>query len=251
LAGEVPSAVVQSDPKLVDRRALVEKAWTTGKVRVLAADAALDKIWKEDDANWRLRLTPFLSKLGVLESNAFARLVNKGCQPDRLAHIFHEAANPAKLIKAERRIHRDVAALRTLTKSAAAALVALSNRRRDFDNYLAKERIRITEDETGTAELNLLRLDFESFAKSHQAELERIRHQLDGRRQPLLGDAEVKLSRQIYEVTGSYHDKAASAILSSILERRTLPPRTPDALKRKRARWSRMLSNPVGRETPG
>lgn len=226
------------DPRLPDRREEVLKALGSRDSGTVAlAERILDEVWAADAVAWRRRLQPFLDRLSPRASRAFAKLVTAGCQPDMLALRFHEAASLKESRKASERIHRDIAELRRLAREAVQGLTRFVNRRSEFDRYLEEQRLRVCEGEPGGAELVILKVDLEDVVERQLADLEGLRRQLDGRRQPLTGHPEVQLSCEIRSVTGQYHDSDVECVLNELLEALGGRPRGPGALKRRRARW--------------
>lgn len=205
-----------------------------------SADKVLDDVWHEDSGRWQRRLNKaFLAKLGTVASRSFARLVESGCQPDTLAFHFYRCSRPEDLVAQEATVRSRVTELDQLLLRLRQALKDFSERRKALDEYLLSHRLRVTEDEPGGASLNILRLDMELELDDQQDELRRLHRQIDGRRQPIVGHAQVRLSRQIHEVTGKYHDRSVASVLTA-LGTETV---TADALKRRRARWAQRLGS--------
>ncbi len=238
MAGTEPS-VGSPEPRLADhRREVPGFQEAAGEEQLRAADAALDRIWSEDQGNWQRRLQPFLTRLDARSSRQFGRLVEAGCQPDHLAWLFHEATAIRQATKDGKRLRQEVEALDRLTTVALTALRTLRDRRVEFDRYTEAKRYRVLHNEPGLAELNIFCADFEDFTEIHRRELESYRRQLDGRRNVLAGHPRVRLSNHIRAITGGFKDPSVESILNSLLRSDGQRLLGPGTLKRQRARWS-------------
>jgi hypothetical protein len=69
-----------------------------------------------------------------------------------------------------------------------------------------------------------------------------MRRQLDGRREPLLGHAEVRLTKRVREVTGRYSYRLVASVLDDLRTAKGLEGRDADALKKRVQRWQKRLS---------
>jgi hypothetical protein len=233
-----PEAVGLTEPRLPDLRQDVIDVFasdTGGGWQ--AADLLLDKVWEADSLHWPQRLLRFLSPLPQRAQTAFAALVKAGYQPDQLAFQFCEAAKAEEYAADEERLIPELDALDKLGAQAVAAVTALTNRRRQFDEYLIARRLRVIEGEPGSAALKILQMDLEDMVAEQNADSRQLRRQLDRRRETLLGHAEVRLSRRVHEVTGEYHDKEVEEILEELRANLGQPVRAPGALKKRRKRW--------------
>lgn len=227
--------VGRAEPKPPDERQAIEAVLADGTA---GADAILDKVWTNDATAWPQRLRkPFLDGLSRRAHDAFATLVKKGCQPDMLALQFHEATQAEEYEEDRVRMRNDLDEIETLSAQAVATVGALATRRQQFDEYLAKRKLRVSNGEPGDAELQILKLDLEELVEQHRADDRRLRQQIDGRRESLLGHAEVRLSRQVHEATGGFHDRDVEDVLGELRERLGLADRSHGSLKRRRARW--------------
>src|SRR5690606_25720584 len=108
---------------------------------------------------------------------------------------------------------------------------AWQRRRSELDKFLFTQRLRITEDEPGTAELNATVPALEDLAQSHLAELGRLRSAVDDRKHPLTGHARVRLSTHVQAVVGRYEDPVVLTVLNDLLENRGELPIGHDALR--------------------
>ena len=241
LEAGTPTVVGTGDSRPPDLREAVEAAFTDGAPNWQAADAVLDQAWVQDARLWRRRLALFLEGLSSLARSAFADLVEAGCQPDMLAFQFHEATRVTEYTRDHRRLRADLDQLDKLGRHALDALTKFANRRQQFDDYLLSRRSRAVEGEPGDAELRMLVVDLKDLVARHTEDNAHMRRQLDGRRQPLLGHAEVRLSRQVYEATGAYYDRKVERILDDIRHRMGHKGRVGGALKKRRQRRSAHL----------
>ncbi len=236
LQAGTPSSVGRLHPKPPDQRESVERLLRVGKIA--SADKALDDVWDRDAGYWQKRLkVPFLGALTLQASRAFGRLVTKGCQPDLFAQRFWEAAQTKRMSDAQRHITRELDELDKCAEHALGALSALTSRRKQFDDYLWENRFRVPEDEPPTAELVTLMDDFRDFVKRQRVDTSSLRRQIDGRRQPLTGHAQVRLSIMVQVVTGSFNDKDVECVLNELLFENGDAELAEGTLKRKRARW--------------
>jgi hypothetical protein len=235
-------AVGRSEPPLPNRLTELLRAGAKAPDdEFRAMDAVLDQIWKADEGNWQRRLEPFLNRLDKDGSRRFAGLVKLGCQPDQLAEYFDSATARTRASRDTRHLRSEITQLLKLTDTALAALQTLSKRRTEFDVETAAKKYRVLESEPGTAELNILVLDFEDFVRRDSFELRHYLGQLDGRRQLLLTDPKMKLSNRIRDITGTYHDTDFETILDCLLASQGRRGRNIGTLKNHRARWkSRM-----------
>ena len=234
------------NPAPPDRRADVQTLLPRGDAdatadAIAAADAILEEVWKLDP--WQRRLSRFLNRLDRLDialAKSFRALVVAGCQPDTLAFDFHQAASRKEASGHQKHLRDELDVLDKLAADARQALARYRNRRREFDQDLAGNRLQVLYEEPGGANLNVLCLDVDDEFARQEKDLLRLRQQIDGRREPLLGHARVRLSLRICQITGKYHDGAVAAILSGLSgvdEKR-------DALKQRRSRWARHLNGP-------
>lgn len=228
------------EPKLVDVTADVEVAFEGG---VEEADAVLTRAWAKDANSWPRRLRkPFLHGFSRRALDAFSGLVEKGCQPDMLALQFYKATQADEHSADQDCIRVDLEELERLAAQALGAVSALANRRKDLDESLAKRELRVFYGEPKDAELQMLKVDLEELINEHRADDLRLKQRIDGRRQPLLGHAEVRLSFQVHQATGGYHDRDVEDVLGELRERCELPYREHGYLKKRRARWTRLIS---------
>jgi hypothetical protein len=210
-----------------------------------AGNAELDRIWREDQLLWRHRLgRPFLQNLDGVAQNAFGKLVALGCQADMLALRFHKAVAVNELAKSEKWMKLEISELSELTDRALDSLTKLARRRSQFDERSAVRRLRVVSGEPGEAELKIFLLDFQELAERHRHEYRSLARQLDGRREQLLGHAEVALSRHVRSCTGRFHDSLVEGVLNEMRARAGLPERGPGSLKRRRARVQERWSKP-------
>ena len=101
-----------------------------------AANASLETVWREDLPRWRRRLKSFLTALSMEGTEIFADLVKRGCQPDRLAFRFHEAAeHEARGTEQHQHVRDELDKLEQLGAAAQGALAAFLKCRRRFDEY--------------------------------------------------------------------------------------------------------------------
>ncbi|MDO8679151.1 MAG: hypothetical protein Q7R30_11395 [Acidobacteriota bacterium] len=234
--------VGRAEPKPRDERKAIEAALADGTAGVAEADTILDRVWTRDTTAWPKRLRkPFLDGFSRRAHDAFATLVKKGSQPDMLALQFHKATQTKEYEADHVRIRNDLDELEKLSAQAVATVGALAIRRRQFDEFLVKRQLRASYGEPGDAELQILKLDLEESVERHLADDRRLTQQNDGRRESLLGHAEVRLSRQVQEATGSYCDRDVEDVLGELRERLGLADRSHGSLKRRRARWNQQI----------
>jgi hypothetical protein len=240
-------AVGLSEPRPPDERESVARILgsgfeslglpTTGVPdRVQQADRALDDIWKKDGEAWPRRLQPFLKM--IEPSRSFGELIAAGCQPDALAIHFHEAARREDLTKQEIHVRTELDILDKLSSEWVQLGAHYADRSRQLDEYLWAHRLRVPYENPIGATLDLLRAEVEDVVSDRQDDMRRVRRQIDRRRQPFLGHAHVRLSRQIHEVTGHYYDDQVASVLNALGGDETV---TPEALKSKRWRWEKRL----------
>jgi hypothetical protein len=210
-----------------------------------AADAVLAEIWRADDGTWQRRLAKkFLDVLSAKASRAFRELVTAGSQPDMLAWRFQRAAQVEKLAKDDEFVLSETRELEKVIARRRGDLEDLLKRVTSFHERLASRSLMVLEDEPGTAELRILVADFEDWADRFQNDhLRYIRRQFDGRRQPLVGDAEIKLSLYVRDVTGAYFDTNVELVLNELRAAAGHPERPLGTLRKRRARWGNRLSN--------
>jgi hypothetical protein len=202
----------------------------------------LDGLWLRDAQLWPSRLSRFLKSLSGPAARSFGKLVKGGCQPDMLAFQFCEAAKADEYEVHSGQLRRDLQRLTRLGPKAVTAVHEFFSRRQQLDDYLHKYRLRAVEGESGDAELKILLLDLQELVRRHSDDDHRLLHQLDGRRESLLGHAEVRLSCRIHAATGQYHDKKVEQILGDLRVTLKLNSRQTGALKRRRARAMKRLS---------
>jgi len=236
-----PTVVGRSEPRPPDLRKSVDAAWTDGDSNWEGADAVLSEVWAKDASLWRHRLKPFLQRLSRPAQTAFAELVKAGCQPDALAFQFHEATRVRDYEIDQERLRGDLDELEKLGGQSVDVVARLATRRRQFDEYLLSRRLRAIEGEPGDAELKILAMDLKDLVERHTVDYAHLRRRLDGRRQSLLGHAEVRLSRRVHEATGGYHDRKVEKILEDIRHSIGQGGRADGALKKRRQRWERRL----------
>ncbi len=257
--GTHPS-VGATKPPPPDLRAKVQQIFAAdSRDSIEKADIELNQVWERDDGIWQRRLgEPFLRQLSPKASRDFGRLVKAGCQPDRLAHRFHQAAQVSDAKDDQEQIRKDLAELESLTTAAKAAIRSLLARRTQFDEFLAEREYRVLaerdyrvldEREDGgpverrdRTELGAIEADFARVAGDQLDDVQRLKEQIDGRRQPLLGHAQVRLSMHIHQVTGGYQDRVVTFVLGELLKKAGTPERGSEWLKKKRARWKDRLA---------
>jgi len=244
-----PAVVGISEPGLPDVREAAAKAYDGTTPQWEAADAVLNEAWVVDAVAWPRRLSKFLKPLSQRAQTAFAELVRAGCQPDMLAFQFSEAAQVDQYESDRKHLLTDLDALDILGVQAVAAVRALANRRKVFDEYLEARRLRAIEGDPGDAELKILLMDLEDLVARHDHDNQSLRRHLDRRREHLLGHSEVRLSRRVHEATGAYHDKAVEEILEDIRVGLGRPGRAPGALKKRRKRWRQQFERNSTSET--
>jgi hypothetical protein len=233
------SSVGKPTPGLPDRRTEINRAFADG---IEPATAALNKVWKEDALRWPRRLSkPFLDGFTRRGFGAFEALVKAGCQPDVLALHFYEATDVDESSKDQDQVRRDLDELDRLAAQAVESLQRLVTRQQQFDEYLISRHLRILAGEPGDADLKLLLADLQELIGHHQADSKSLRRQLDGRRQPLIGHAEVRLSLRVQAATGGYHDRDVEDVLDELRMRLKQPPRSRGTLKRRRIRWAQAI----------
>jgi len=234
--------VGRAGPKPRDEREAIQAVLAENANDMAGANAVLDKVWARDATAWPKRLhEPFLRGFSVRARNAFASLVKKGCQPDMLALQFHKATQAEEFANDRERIRDDLEEIEKLSAQAVATVHALAVRRRQLDEYLSERELRVLVGEPGDAELQMLKLDLDDLVERHRADDDRLKEQNDGRRESLLGHAEVRLSSQVREATGNFFDRDVESVLAELRERLGLADRGPGSLKSRRTRWSRQL----------
>jgi hypothetical protein len=137
---------------------------------------------------------------------------------------------------------RDANEVEKLAKAARSAVQTLLNRQMQLDELFLQEGYRALEGEPAHSTLKPISDDLRDWCDLQTADVTRLRAQLDGRRQPLLGDAQVKLSIAVHAATGQYHDSDVTLVLGELLTAAGAPERGDQWLKRKRARWLMSLS---------
>lgn len=199
----------------------------------------LDQVWAADDRHWPRRLErPFLARLSRHAQRQFSHLVKNGCQPDQLALRFHKAASVGSASRDQEKLLRELDQIETLAETSESAVSRLLSRQTQLDEFFIKTGYRSVEGEPGGATLKLIALDLQDWCAEQRADIARLRKQLDRRRQPFLGDAQVKLSRSVNAATGRYHDREVTSILGELLADVGKPERGTEWLKRKRSRWT-------------
>lgn len=164
-----------------------------------------------------------------------------------LAFQFHEATQVKQYDKDHAHLWAELEELDKLGRQAVEAVGKLASRRTQFDEYLMVRRLSVIEGEPGDAELKILALDLGDLVARHTADNKRLRRQLDARRNPLLGHAEVRLSIRVHASTSAYHDAKVEQILEELREGKGHATRAPGTLKKRRQRWTRQ----IGRAAPG
>jgi hypothetical protein len=236
-----PKVVGKTAPRPPDFRGSVMTALGKGDPNWQAAHDVLDQVWAKDARHWRRRLEQFLEYLSGSVQSAFADLVEAGCQPDMLAFQFHEATQLRRYEKDRGHVRRELEELDKLGHQAVDAVTKFANRKKQFDTYLMSHRLAVVEGELGDAELKMLVWDLEDLVARHVSDNARMRRQIDARRNPLLGHAEVRLSRRVHAATGAYRDGRVEQILEEIRQRMGYEGRAPGTLKKRRQRWTRQL----------
>lgn len=238
-----PRDVGRSAPRPPDRRDEIRRIYERGaKEALLAVDRLLDKIWMEDDAHWRRRIEPFLRRLSAPGSRAFAGLVKAGCQPDALAQNLWKAAGAGgRMSDRGAKTRADAGEVRELVEEALGAVQTWLHRRTRLDAFLRSERLLVSENEPGTAELKAAAIDLQEIGARHLEDLRQLQQQLDERRNPVIGHARVRVSQHVREVTGSYHDLAITLMLNDLLEARGYAPIAAGALRAQRHRRAERL----------
>jgi hypothetical protein len=203
----------------------------------------LSEIWRADEGAWQRRLGErFLGPLTPHASRSFANLVRAGLQPDMLAFRFHRAAEVHELAADESFIQSEIRDLETLVATMRRDFNALFGRVNQFHERLVSRQLLVLADEPGTAELNVLNADFQDWGDRFvNDQLQHLRRQLDGRRHPFRGDAEIKLSLCIHVATGAYYDADVELILNELRAVRGYPERPPGTLRKRRAYWEKRL----------
>jgi len=206
------------------------------------ANAVLSEIWRADEGLWQRRIGKFLGALTPHATRAFGELVRDGAQPDMLAFRFHRAAEVDELADDEGFVQSEIRELESLIAKRRGNLEALFQRVSQFHERLVSRQLLALPDEPGTAELKILNSDFKDWADRFvNDDLQHLRRQLDGRRQPFRGDAEIKLSLYIREITGAYNDASVELILNELCAARGYPEHPPGTLRWRRARWEKRL----------
>jgi hypothetical protein len=182
----------------------------------LAGEAVLDEAWRADASKWKLRLSPFLSRIGPRATDSFSKVVAAGYQPDTLALDFDRVAKRDVLSNDEEFLRSEIDEISRLLRASVQTLEALANRKRQLDEWLWEKRLRYPEDVPGASQLEVQVLLFKDLAVGEQAELDRLRRHLHRRREPLLGSHLVRLSRRVHQVTGSYHDEELAAVVNEL-----------------------------------
>jgi hypothetical protein len=240
-----PTVVGTSDPRPPDLREAVQAAYADGNPNWDAANAVLDKAWAMDARNWKRRLEPFLQALSTPAQAAFTVLVEAGYQADMLALQFHEATQADEYEEDHAHLQRELDELNKLGQQALEAVQRLAARKTQLDEYLMRRRLSVIDGEPGDAELKMLVADLADLVRDHAADNNRMRRQLDGRRNPLLGHAEVRLSLRVRAATGAYHDVSVERILEEIRQGMGYAVRAPGTLKKRRQRWLRRIGTGV------
>lgn len=240
-----PQTVGTPEPGPPDHREAVIAALRSGPSQdIQAAGSVLDRAWKEDTQRWPRRLAAFLKSLSLVGSNAFTALVEDGCQPDALAFRFHTATLEDEDDEDRDRLRRDLDVLDRLAAQARDAVAKYASRRKKFDDAFELRRRRAREGESWGEELQILSMDVEDFVIRDLADNQGLRRHLDGRKEPLTGNAEIQLMLHVRVVTGAFHDRKVASVLSDLRESRGLPGVAEEALKKKRKRWKEKLGRP-------
>jgi hypothetical protein len=93
-------------------------------------------------------------------------------------------------------IRSELDELNRLSTAALSAVTALARRRQQWDEYLLLHQLRVVEGALSREELSGVLCDLEDVVARHRADDQQIYQQLDGRRQALLGHAELRLSNR-------------------------------------------------------
>ena len=204
-----------------------------------AANALLETVWKEDLPRWPLRLESFLEVLSKEGREIFADLVKRGCQPDRLALRFQEAADHERRgTEQHQHVRDELDELEQLGTAARRALAAFLKCRRRFDEYLVRERLRSMADPE-VERLAIVGEELEQVLASQRQDLRSVRRQTDGRRQLFLNHPSIRLSQQVHQSIGHYLDRKVAFVLSDLMEARGQDPVGLDTLKKRRSQWKK------------
>jgi hypothetical protein len=133
-----------------------------------------------------------------------------------------------------------------LAEQALNALSTYANRRRQIESDLEVWRGPAFDGGAGDdVELEILLGDFKDLLTRHASDDRHTRRQLDGRRDPITGDAELQLMRLVNASTGAYQDRRVLSVLNELRERRGMKSHDLAAFKKRRQRWTRGLNSPT------